>query len=104
MLAAALRELEHSSGAQHALRVFYLALPPTMFHPVSAMVKKFLFPSSDGDNSIKLDCRVVVEKPFGHDLASSNLLSEQLGALFQEEQACFYTYAICKHVVNHEPR
>lgn len=30
--------------------------------------------------------RLIVEKPFGRDLASSEELAEQLGALFPEEQ------------------
>lgn len=30
--------------------------------------------------------RVIVEKPFGNDLASSEALCDELGALFSEEQ------------------
>ena len=51
-------------------RVFYLALPPSVFIPVAKHVKEQCY--VQGIN------RIVVEKPFGKDLASSR---ELLGAL-----------------------
>ncbi|KAI0003076.1 glucose-6-phosphate dehydrogenase [Russula compacta] len=68
-----LRNIESSYQATERNRIFYLALPPSVFIPVAAHVKKFNY-SEDGVN------RIIVEKPFGKDLESSRDL---LGALKQ---------------------
>ncbi len=57
--------------------VFYLEIPPSLF----ATVVKGL--SGAG---LLGDARVVVEKPFGHDLASARALSEQLHEHLREDQ------------------
>jgi len=66
-----LKSIESGYQAKGRNRVFYLALPPSVFIPVSARVKTFNY-SKDGVN------RIIVEKPFGKDLESSR---ELLGAL-----------------------
>ncbi|CDH58020.1 glucose-6-phosphate 1-dehydrogenase [Lichtheimia corymbifera JMRC:FSU:9682] len=63
----------------HRNRVFYMALPPSVFIPVAKGVKKAVY-SRDGVN------RLIVEKPFGMDTESSNELGRELGALFKEEE------------------
>jgi len=60
-------------GAQRPLH--YLAIPPSMF-PV---VIEHLSATADGAQA-----RVVVEKPFGHDLASARALNQALHAHFPE--------------------
>ena len=55
----------------------YLAIPPSMFGPVAEGLAK----SGCGDNA-----SVVVEKPFGHDLASAEKLNEILHEFFPEER------------------
>jgi glucose-6-phosphate 1-dehydrogenase len=55
--------------------LYYLAIPPSMF-PV---VIEHLGATSDG-----LTARVVVEKPFGHDLASAQALNRTLHQRFPE--------------------
>jgi len=54
----------------------YLAIPPSLFGAVVEGLSK----SGCGDNA-----RVVVEKPFGHDLASARLLNRTLHQFFPEE-------------------
>ncbi len=49
--------------------VFYLATPPSLFGPIV---------ESLGRAGLAKRARVVVEKPFGHDLASARALNEQL--------------------------
>ncbi len=57
--------------------VFYLEIPPPLFAPVvTALGKAGL---TDG-------ARVVIEKPFGHDLASARQLNKDLHAVLAEEQ------------------
>jgi hypothetical protein len=48
-------------------RMFYLALPPSVFEPVTAHIRNKVW--SSGIN------RVIIEKPFGRDSASSEVLS-----------------------------
>lgn len=66
-------------------RLFYLALPPFVYPQVCKALRG---PCSDLGESPdpRSWVRIIVEKPFGKDLASSEELSEQLGALFPEEQ------------------
>ncbi len=66
---------ERLAGRQHP--VFYLEIPPPLFAPVvTALGKAGL---TDG-------ARVVVEKPFGHDLASARKLNQDLRAVLAEDQ------------------
>jgi glucose-6-phosphate 1-dehydrogenase len=56
--------------------IFYLAIPPSMF----ASVVRGLVKSGCSDNA-----RVIVEKPFGRDLASAQALDATLHEVFPEE-------------------
>jgi len=66
-----LKGIESGYQTKERNRIFYLALPPSVFVPVAERIKKFNY-SEDGIN------RIIVEKPFGKDLESSR---ELLGAL-----------------------
>ena len=70
----------HTRAGEGARRrevpVFYLEVPPSLFGPVSGLAEAGLTGRA----------RVVVEKPFGHDLASARELNEQLHALLDESQ------------------
>lgn len=72
-------EADRGVSQGHRNRVFYMALPPSVFIPVAKGVKKAVY-SRDGVN------RLIVEKPFGMDTESSNELGRELGALFKEEE------------------
>jgi glucose-6-phosphate 1-dehydrogenase len=63
--------------ADAATPVFYLEIPPSLF----GTVVKGLF-----DAGLTKTGRVVVEKPFGHDLASARALNEQLHQYIDESQ------------------
>jgi glucose-6-phosphate 1-dehydrogenase len=63
-------------GGRHS-PVFYLEIPPPLFAPVVAALGKAGL--TDG-------ARVVIEKPFGHDLASARQLNKDLHAVLAEEQ------------------
>jgi glucose-6-phosphate 1-dehydrogenase len=62
-------------GAQHP--VYYLEVPPSLF----AMVVKGL-----AGAGLTKDARVVVEKPFGHDLESARALAAELHQYVDESQ------------------
>jgi glucose-6-phosphate 1-dehydrogenase len=64
-------------------RLFYLATPPSVYQTVATQL-----------GHVNLDCpisgncwtRIVVEKPFGHDLESAHALNQHLLNIFEEEQ------------------
>ncbi len=57
--------------------VFYLEVPPSLF----SMVVRGL-----GDAGLTENARVVIEKPFGHDLESAKALNAELHEVLQEDQ------------------
>ena len=63
-----------------ANRIFYLALPPRMIEPVVQELAKAEL------NLDRQRARIVVEKPFGHDLKSARQLNRLLGEVFTEDQ------------------
>jgi glucose-6-phosphate 1-dehydrogenase len=63
-----------------ANRIFYLAVPPGMYEPIARELAR---------TRLNLDrerVRIVVEKPFGRDLASAQKLNQDLGEVFDEPQ------------------
>uniref|UniRef100_A0A3P8X4J1 glucose-6-phosphate dehydrogenase (NADP(+)) n=1 Tax=Cynoglossus semilaevis TaxID=244447 RepID=A0A3P8X4J1_CYNSE len=79
-------------GGAEANRLFYLALPPTVYHDVTKNISLHCM-SSKGWN------RVIVEKPFGHDLKSSEELSAHLSSLFTEDQIYRIDHYLGKEMV-----
>lgn len=74
-----LAELDREWGAR-ADRVFYLAIPPNLVETAARQLESL---------GVCKDCardRLVVEKPFGRDLASARALDQQLTSLFAESQ------------------
>ncbi|MBI5015488.1 MAG: glucose-6-phosphate dehydrogenase [Deltaproteobacteria bacterium] len=65
-------------------RVFYLAVPPTLHEPIVAHLGAASLVREPADGSGWT--RVVVEKPFGRDLASAQALSRGLQAVLSERQ------------------
>ncbi|MEP6648060.1 MAG: glucose-6-phosphate dehydrogenase [Saprospiraceae bacterium] len=63
-----------------ANRIFYLAVPPNSFEEIAMKIGT----SGLADN--KLQSRIVVEKPFGHDLDSATRLNDLLHTIFDEGQ------------------
>jgi glucose-6-phosphate 1-dehydrogenase len=59
------------------LPLFYLEIPPSLFGTVVKGLR---------DAGLTQNARVVVEKPFGHDLASARALNAELHALIDESQ------------------
>ncbi|XP_070696035.1 glucose-6-phosphate 1-dehydrogenase-like isoform X2 [Pempheris klunzingeri] len=79
-------------GGADANRLFYLALPPTVYHDVSTNIRTHCM-SHKGWN------RVIVEKPFGRDLQSSQELSAHLSSLFTEDQIYRIDHYLGKEMV-----
>ncbi len=66
------------TGGNHA---FYLAVPPSAFPVVLQQLQRSGLSASEGTSWR----RVVVEKPFGHDLASARELNDLLARVFPPE-------------------
>jgi glucose-6-phosphate 1-dehydrogenase len=73
LLRDTLAQPEFDTGA----RVFYLATGPSLFVPICQGL------ASVGLNS---GARIVLEKPLGYDLASSNAINDAVGEIFAEQQ------------------
>lgn len=57
--------------------LFYLEIPPSLFLTVVTNLSKV---------GLTADARVIIEKPFGHDLASARKLNESLLRVIREDQ------------------
>ncbi|XP_025066596.1 glucose-6-phosphate 1-dehydrogenase isoform X1 [Alligator sinensis] len=88
-LDAHLRSLPKGNQAN---RLFYLALPPSVYEDVTHHIKEACM----GQGSWT---RVIVEKPFGKDLASSDKLSNHIAGLFREDQIYRIDHYLGKEMV-----
>ncbi|AWX57090.1 glucose-6-phosphate dehydrogenase [Brevibacillus brevis] len=61
-------------------RMFYLSVAPQFFEGIATNVKASGLGSTTGWK------RLIIEKPFGHDLQSAKELNEKLGKAFSEEE------------------
>ncbi|XP_017110412.1 glucose-6-phosphate 1-dehydrogenase isoform X1 [Drosophila elegans] len=86
------QQLELMENKNKANRIFYLALPPSVFEEVTVNIKQICM-SLCGWN------RVIVEKPFGRDDVSSQALSDHLAGLFQEDQLYRIDHYLGKEMV-----
>lgn len=73
-------------------RLFYLALPPSVYPSVCKELRQYCMNSRGWT-------RVVVEKPFGKDSASAEKLSAELGALFSEDEIYRIDHYLGKEIV-----
>lgn len=83
---------ETNSSATKIDRIFYMALPPTIFVNAAKALRAGGM-SDSGWN------RIIVEKPFGRDLQSSNELNAELSRLFTEPQLYRIDHYLGKEIV-----
>lgn len=90
-------EHEFSKNSQEgsSRRLFYLALPPSVYPSVCRMIKLCCMNKSNLGGWT----RIVVEKPFGKDLDSAEQLSAQIGELFDEPQIYRIDHYLGKELV-----
>jgi glucose-6-phosphate 1-dehydrogenase len=85
---------EHSTRGN---RIFYIALPPTLYQPVAQMIGQAGL-SAEMTNGNGWS-RIVVEKPFGTDLQSSMDLDHGLHEHFREHQIFRIDHYLAKETV-----
>ncbi|HLB44880.1 MAG TPA: hypothetical protein VJK49_05790, partial [Candidatus Limnocylindrales bacterium] len=81
-LAERLEQIDAARGTR-GNRLFYLATPPSAYEEIVANLGRVAL-NRQGEREGW--CRIVVEKPFGHDLASAGQLNESLLKVFDESQ------------------
>jgi glucose-6-phosphate 1-dehydrogenase len=88
-----LEEIESKRGG-HRNRIFYLATPPEADPEIVKYLGELrLAEPVDGWT------RIVVEKPFGHDLESAKMLNESLRKVFEERQIYRIDHYLAKETV-----
>ena len=80
-LAERIESLDHRYRTR-GNKIFYLALPPTLYEPVARMVGEAGLNREQGGSWTRL----VVEKPFGRDLKTAKDLDRNLHRYFSEHQ------------------
>jgi glucose-6-phosphate 1-dehydrogenase len=80
--------LKAMGGAQHPAH--YLAIPPSLF---ATVIKEL------GSSGCARAGRVIVEKPFGHDLPSAQALNLTLHSVFEESSVCRIDHYLGKEPV-----
>ena len=83
LLRAMIEDLDRDRGTE-GNRLFYLATAPSFFPVIAEGLGEVgLTVESDADGQF---ARLVVEKPFGHDLVSARALNDRLSKVFRERQ------------------
>lgn len=88
-----INKYDDEANVKESHRLYYLALPPSVFTTVATMLKKHCHP---GDSGI---ARLIVEKPFGHDLSSSRELQKSLAPLWNEDELFRIDHYLGKEMV-----
>lgn len=88
-----LNSMMEPDEGEEADRIFYLSVPPSIFVPVAQNSAKFA-------SSTTGYTRVIVEKPFGRDLESSQQLSDSLAEVLSEDQIYRIDHYLGKELVD----
>ncbi|CAH8467344.1 unnamed protein product [Schistosoma rodhaini] len=89
-----LNEFIESKWGQAVNRIFYYAIPPSVYKPVSSSIKEYCTNKNPDTWT-----RLIIEKPFGRDLESFNELNCELTKLFTEEQIYRIDHYLGKEMV-----
>jgi glucose-6-phosphate 1-dehydrogenase len=85
-LASKLESIESKREPYEPNRLFYLAVPPSVFTPISRALSQSGLAPRTPDPAMRPWYRVVIEKPFGRDLESAKVLNRLVLDLFAECQ------------------
>jgi len=94
LLAQTVHELdaERGTGGNHA---FYLSIPPSFFAQVCEQLERCGLTKADGDSWR----RVIIEKPFGHDLQSAQELNRIVESVFPQDSVFRIDHYLGKETV-----
>ena len=89
---------EQACEAKIFNRLFYFAIPPSVFVPIGKSLKEAAIDKSKEDSRIGWN-RLIVEKPFGKDLESFQKLSSDMSALYSEDHLYRIDHYLGKEMV-----
>jgi len=95
-IAATLAEME---GGQPQNRLFYLAVPPVIFTPIVTQLAQWRLAERTSDDRARPWRRLIIEKPFGHDLESARVLNDLVLGFFGEHQVYRIDHYLGKETV-----
>ncbi len=87
--------LEHEHGLS-GNRIYYLAVPPSLFIPTVEQLARARFITPPGEGPY---ARLIIEKPIGHDLSSAMQINDALAAVFDEGQTFRIDHYLGKETV-----
>ncbi len=93
-LRARLEELERARSGAHN-RMFYLSTPPSLYADIVTNLGKAGLAEEDEGNWT----RIIIEKPFGHDVSSAQELNRLVTRVFREEQVYRIDHYLGKETV-----
>ena len=94
-LAARLDEMDEEEGTR-GNRLLYLATQPSQFAEIVGQVGRVGLDHERHDGGWR---RVIIEKPFGHDLDSAKRLNREVGKVFRESQVYRIDHYLGKETV-----
>jgi glucose-6-phosphate 1-dehydrogenase len=92
-LAQRLEQVDAEAGTE-GNRLFYLATPPVLYPMIVEQLGRAGLNRGNGGWT-----RIIIEKPFGRDLASAHLLNEQVHGVFDESQVYRIDHYLGKETV-----
>ena len=93
-----LDRLDHERGGS-GNRLFYLATPPSFYGPIVQQLGAEGLQHGGTVDGHQGWARIIVEKPFGHDLASAQELNRQIHQVFDESQVYRIDHYLGKETV-----
>ncbi|HKO16697.1 MAG TPA: glucose-6-phosphate dehydrogenase [Gemmatimonadaceae bacterium] len=94
-----LQEIEANRAPADRNRLFYLAVPPSIFEPIVRNLSTSGLAPRTGDPTARPWVRVVVEKPFGRNLQTATELNHLVLSLFDEHQVFRIDHYLGKETV-----
>jgi glucose-6-phosphate 1-dehydrogenase len=94
-LAATLDDLDEEEGTR-GNRLYYLATQPSQFAEIVGQLGRVGLDHERHDGGWR---RVIIEKPFGHDLDSAKRLNREVGKVFRESQVYRIDHYLGKETV-----
>ncbi|HMA24260.1 MAG TPA: hypothetical protein VKP00_09700, partial [Gemmatimonadaceae bacterium] len=94
-----LEEIERGRPPEQCSRLFYFAVPPSVFEPIARNVSKSGLAPRTRTPDERPWTRIVIEKPFGRDLESAQRLNDLVLGLFGEHQTYRIDHYLGKETV-----
>ena len=82
-----------------ARRLFYLATPPALFAPIMRHLSDAKIAGQAHEQAADGWARFIIEKPFGHDLASARTLNTDIARRFDEDDVYRIDHFLGKEIV-----